>query len=92
MAIRKKDAPPLDEGDVAVPPAVSDGYDFVQSLGGIVDELMRHSHDGETARPSDIRAERPLDDDPEPIAPPSPVPAGDDEGLRNSDPDDVETK
>ena len=92
MAIRKKEATVLDEGYTAVPPPVKDGYDFVQSLGGIVDELMGHSRDGKASEPSGMWAERPLDDDPEPIAPPAPVPGGDEEGLRNSDPDDLETK
>ncbi len=84
--------PLVDEESTPIPPPVEDGHDFVQSLGGVVDELMRHARDGRAGRPSNMWAERPLEDDPEPIAPPAPVPGGNDEGLRNSDPDDVETK
>ncbi len=76
MAVRRKQEPLLEEDLMAIPPPVKNGYAFIQSLGRFVDELMRHSRDGERSGISDLSAKERPEDDPEPIEPPPPVPGG----------------
>lgn len=94
MAIRKsKEEHRVLTPDLEIPTPVRDGYEHVQSLGRFVDDLMRHSRDGEEGgalrvdgQPGDS------DGDPEPITPPEPVPQGDDIGTRGADPETLESK
>lgn len=92
MALRDRDrAPkPVSAGDIPSP--VEDGYDFVQSLGKMVDEVMRHSRDGSAVKALSVDSERRLEGDPEPITPPDPVPDGSDTGTRGADPEDFATR
>lgn len=94
MALRKRvQGEPIEEHETALPPPVEEGYDFVQSLGKVVDEAMRHSRDGAAVETSlSTSSEKLLEPDPEPITPPGPVPDGDDVGTRGADPEDFETK
>lgn len=93
MAIRKSEREQTPTPELQVPGPVGDGYDYVQSLGRVIDDLMGHSRDGEKV--GAFRSEdRPGDPegDPEPVTPPELVPQGDDIGTRGADPETFETK
>jgi len=89
LAIRKSEHEQTPTPVLQVPAPVGDGYDYVQSLGCVIDDLMGHSRDGEKV--GALRSEnRP--GDPDPITPPEPVPQGDDIGTKNSVSETFETK
>lgn len=96
MAIQSRDANESVPGQhIEIPDPVPGGYDHVQSLGHVVDELMRHSRDGESVvavSELDPKSEDPDPNDPEPITPPPPVPGGDESATRGADPETFETK
>lgn len=93
MAIRNQQDAGPPPADAAVPPPVADGYDDVQSLGRLVDEMMRHSKDGAAINVQPLgRLTDPGEGDPEPIAPPEPVPDGDDLEPRGADREGPEAK
>lgn len=90
MALRKREEVPR-EPSPAVPPPVGDGYDFVQSLGGVIDDAMGHARDGKSVKAYEV-LERPIQGDPEPIELPPPVPDGGEISTRGAGPDNLETK
>lgn len=71
LAIRKSEHEQTPTPVLQVPAPIGDGYDYVQSLGCVIDDLMGHSRDGEKV--GALRSEnRP--GDPDPTTPPEPVP------------------
>ena len=94
MAVRKdKEEAMPPSADASVPPPVAGGYANLQSLGHLVDEMMRHSDDGEAVGALLTNPDRDIpSDDPEPITPPPPVPDGEDQGTRGGGSDQVEAK